>query len=79
MALVKIIIKCLKVYTSFSFYILKFYSMFSFYQVIFSESKSKITCLQLIYLKTLLEDNCILALKWLKSSIKGSKIGLVKE
>ena len=53
--------------------------MFIFYQVILSNLKSQITCLQLIILEKHVEDNCTLALQWLKRFKQGSKIGLVKD
>ena len=79
MVLVKIIIISLKVCTLFSFWILKLYSMFIFYQVILSKSKKSNYLPTINNIGKLVEDNCTLALKWLKRLNQGSKIGLVKD
>lgn len=79
MALVKIIIKYLKVCTLFSFYILNFIACLYSIKWFYPNQKGKITCLQLILFENLLEDNCTLALKFLKKFNQGSKIGLVKD
>jgi len=78
LALVKII-KYLKVFTLFSFYILKFYSIFFSITWYYPNQKVKITCLQLIIFENLLEDNYTLALKWLQKFNQGSKIDLDKD